>query len=415
MRLTHLSLNHFRNYHSLDLDFSGALTLLQGDNAQGKTNLLEAVHFLATSKSIHAQSEREVVNWGAADEPIPYARIAGAVARSDDPRPLGLEILLTPRGDGVNFKKQVRVNGVNKRSMDFVGLLRAVLFLPEDIALVADGPGVRRRYLDIALCQMDRTYCRALSAYQRVVTQRNILLKTLRDQGASPTAPATAAQLGFWDEQLVRHGSLVMARRGEFIRALEAVARIRHAELSDDRETLAIYYMPSFNAGLMSEANYQQLKNGRGLILEAVDASAPFPDAETVAARYLAQLEARRARELAAGGTLYGPHRDDLRLLANGRDLRLYGSRGQQRTAALALKLAEVRVMTEDTGAAPVLLLDDVMSELDARRRSALLSALDHVRQAIITATDWDDFTPEFRRQAQQLTVRDGSVEAVDI
>lgn len=415
MRLTHLSLNHFRNYHSLDLDFSGALTLLQGDNAQGKTNLLEAVHFLATSKSIHAQSEREVVNWGAADEPIPYARIAGAVARSDDPRPLELEILLTPRGDGVNFKKQVRVNGVNKRSMDFVGLLRAVLFLPEDIALVADGPGVRRRYLDIALCQMDRTYCRALSAYQKVVTQRNSLLKTLRDQGASPTAPATAAQLGFWDEQLVRHGSLVMARRGEFIRALEAVARIRHAELSDDRETLAIYYMPSFNAGLMSEANYQQLKNGRGLILEAVDVSAPFPDAETVAARYLAQLEARRARELAAGGTLYGPHRDDLRLLANGRDLRLYGSRGQQRTAALALKLAEVRVMTEDTGAAPVLLLDDVMSELDARRRSALLSALDHVRQAIITATDWDDFTPEFRRQAQQLTVRDGSVEAVDI
>lgn len=415
MRLTHLSLNHFRNYHSLDLDFSGALTLLQGDNAQGKTNLLEAVHFLATSKSIHAQSEREVVNWGAADEPIPYARIAGAVARSDDPRPLGLEILLTPRGDGVNFKKQVRVNGVNKRSMDFVGLLRAVLFLPEDIALVADGPGVRRRYLDIALCQMDRTYCRALSAYQKVVTQRNSLLKTLRDQGASPTAPATAAQLGFWDEQLVRHGSLVMARRGEFIRALEAVARIRHAELSDDRETLAIYYMPSFNAGLMSEANYQQLKNGRGLILEAVDVSAPLPDAETVAARYLAQLEAQRARELAAGGTLYGPHRDDLRLLANGRDLRLYGSRGQQRTAALALKLAEVRVMTEDTGAAPVLLLDDVMSELDARRRSALLSALDHVRQAIITATDWDDFTPEFRRQAQQLTVRDGSVEAVDI
>ena len=415
MRLTHLSLNHFRNYHSLDLDFSGALTLLQGDNAQGKTNLLEAVHFLATSKSIHAQSEREVVNWGAADEPIPYARIAGAVARSDDPRPLELEILLTTRGDGVNFKKQVRVNGVNKRSMDFVGLLRAVLFLPEDIALVADGPGVRRRYLDIALCQMDRTYCRALSAYQKVVTQRNSLLKTLRDQGASPTAPATAAQLGFWDEQLVRHGSLVMARRGEFIRALEAVARIRHAELSDDRETLAIYYMPSFNAGLMSEANYQQLKNGRGLILEAVDVSAPLPDAETVAARYLAQLEAQRARELAAGGTLYGPHRDDLRLLANGRDLRLYGSRGQQRTAALALKLAEVRVMTEDTGAAPVLLLDDVMSELDARRRSALLSALDHVRQAIITATDWDDFTPEFRRQAQQLTVRDGSVEAVDI
>jgi DNA replication and repair protein RecF len=415
MRLIHLSLNHFRNYHSLELDFSGALTLLQGDNAQGKTNLLEAIHFLATSKSIHAQSEREVVNWGASDEPIPYARIAGTVVRSDDPRPLELEIILTPRGDGVNFKKQVRVNGVNKRSMDLIGNLRAVLFLPDDIALVADGPGVRRRYLDIALCQMDRTYCRALSAYQKVVTQRNSLLKTLREQGASPSAPTTVAQLSFWDEQLVRHGSLVMAKRGEFIRALEAVARIRHAELSDDREALEIYYMPSFNVGPMSEADYQRLKNGRGLVPKSADASAPFPDAKTVTARYLAQLEARRARELAAGSALYGPHRDDMRLLANGRDLRLYGSRGQQRTAALALKLAEVHVMTEATGTAPVLLLDDVMSELDARRRGALLNTLEHVRQAIITATDWDDFAPEFRRNAQQLTVRDGRVEAVDV
>ncbi len=415
MRLTHLSLNHFRNYRSLDLDFSGVLTLLQGDNAQGKTNLLEAIHFLATSKSIHAQSEREVVNWGAADEPIPYARIAGEVTRSDDPRPLNLEIILTPRGDGVNFKKQVKVNGVNKRSMDLIGNLRAVLFLPEDIALVADGPGVRRRYLDIALCQMDRAYCRALSAYQKVVTQRNSLLKTLREQGASPSAPATVAQLSFWDEQLVRHGSLVMAKRGKFIRSLEAVACIRHAELSDDRETLAIYYMPSFNPGHMDEADYQRLKNGRGLIPKSVDAPAPFPDEESVAAHYLAQLDARRARELAAGGTLYGPHRDDMRMLANGRDLRLYGSRGQQRTAALALKLAEVRVMTEATGTAPVLLLDDVMSELDARRRSALLTTLEHVRQAIITATDWDDFTPEFRQQAQRLTVRNGRVEAVDV
>ena len=418
MHLTRLTLNHFRNYPALEIDFSGALTLLQGDNAQGKTNLLEAIYYLATSKPVHAQSEREVVNWGASDEPIPYSRIAGTVvddirAPVDAQRPLELEIILTSRGDGVNFKKQVRVNGVNKRSMDLVGLMRVVLFLPEDIALVADGPGVRRRYLDIALCQIDRDYCRTLSAFQKVVTQRNGLLKNLREQGASPNAPTTDAQLGFWDEQLVRHGSKVITRRHNFITQLESLARIRHTALSDAREALTLQFAPSFNPGTMTEAAFVRLKDGRGL--EVIADSKPGTTAmeltaETVSSHYLAKLHERRPRELVAGSTLYGPHRDDFRLLANGRDLRLYGSRGQQRTAALALKLAEVQVMTEATGAAPLLLLDDVMSELDARRRSMLLTALEDVQQAVVTTTDWDDFTPEFRARAQRLTVRNGEV-----
>jgi len=418
MHLTHLTLNHFRNYHTLEIDFSGALTILQGDNAQGKTNLLEAIYFLATSKPVHAQSEREVVDWGAADEPIPYSRIAGTVVERidipvDDQRPLELEIILTPRGDGVNFKKQVRVNGVSKRSIDLVGLMRAVLFLPEDIALVADGPSVRRRYLDIALCQIDRNYCRTLSAYQKVVTQRNSLLKSLREQGASPYAPATEAQFGFWDKQLVRHGALVMARRHNFIGELDIIARARHAALSAESEVLALQYAPSFNPGAMTDAAYTRIKDGRGLeviAIEESDSSAAQLSAEQVTTHYLARLHERRPRELAAGNTLYGPHRDDLRLLANGRDLRLYGSRGQQRTAALALKLAEVHVMTQTTGTAPLLLLDDVMSELDAHRRSTLLAALDDVQQAIITTTDWADFTPEFRQRAQRLTVQNGDI-----
>lgn len=404
MFLTHLSLTHFRNYHRLELDLTNSLTLIQGQNAQGKTNLLEAIYMLATSKPVHAQSEREVVDWQAGDEPIPFCRVAARVQIAA--RSLELEILLTPRGDGVNFKKQVKINNVNKRSMDLVGTLRAVLFLPEDIKLVDGAPGERRRYLDIALCQLDRTYCRALSQYQRIVEQRNSLLKSLREQNARHSSPAVETQLRFWDDQLVHFGSIVMATRSSFLAELEPLAQNKHAELSNGRERLAIHYLPSFNPGGMSDSLYEQWMDG---LLDG-DFLTPPLESTTIAAQFHTRLQARRSRELDSGSTLYGPHRDDLRFLANGRDLRLYGSRGQQRSAALSLKLAEVQTMTQRTGVAPLLLLDDVMSELDAVRRGMLLRTLEGVQQAILTTTDWADYTPEFRRQAHCLQVVNGSV-----
>jgi DNA replication and repair protein RecF len=422
MHLSHLSLTHFRNYQRLELDLTQRLTLLQGQNAQGKTNLLEAIFFLATSKPVHAQSEREIVDWLAVSEPIPYCRVAGQVtgqvtgqaAASDggassggSGRPLELEIFLTPRGDGVNFSKQIKINGAPRRGLDLVGLLRAVLFLPEDIRLVDGAPGERRRYLDIALCQIDRAYCRGLAAYQQVVTQRNGLLRSLRESGVNPNAPAVDAQLAFWDERLVQHGAAVVARRHAFVLQLEATAQARHAELSGGREVLALHYLPSFNPGSMAEHEYEQLREG----LADPVSRAPL-EVETVAAAYRRKLASRRSREILAATTMYGPHRDDLRFLVNGRDLRLYGSRGQQRSAALALKLAEVRAMTAATGAAPLLLLDDVMSELDAQRRALLLQVLGDVDQAVLTTTDWDDFSPDFRASAQLLTVAGGAVQA---
>lgn len=407
MHLSHLSLTHFRNYQRLELDFTRPLTLLQGQNAQGKTNLLEAIFFLATSKPVHAQSEREIVDWLAASEPIPYCRVAGQVdaGREGTGRALELEIVLTLRGDGVNFAKQIKINGAPRRGLDLVGLMRAVLFLPEDIRLVDGAPGERRRYLDIALCQIDRTYCRALSAFQQVVTQRNSLLRSLRESGVNPNAPAVDAQLAFWDERLVQHGAAVVVRRHAFVLQLEQTAQARHAELSGGRETLALLYLPSFNPGSMAEHEYEQLREG----LSAAPNRDPLV-LEDVAAAYLRKLASRRAREILSATTMYGPHRDDLRFLVNGRDLRLFGSRGQQRSAALALKLAEVRAMTEATGSTPLLLLDDVMSELDAQRRSLLLGVLGDADQAILTTTDWDDFTPEFRAGAQLLTVAGGAV-----
>ena len=406
MLLTRLALTHFRNYRQLELDFAGPLALLRGHNAQGKTNLLEAIFMLATSKPVHALNEREIVDWLAGEEPIPYCRIAADA--TVDGRSTALEIILTPRGDGLNFTKQIKINGVAKRSMDLVGVLRAVLFLPEDIKLVDGGPSERRRYLDVALCQIDRTYCRALSAFQRVLLQRNSLLKTLREQNVNPAAPAVDAQLAFWDEKLVQHGAVVVARRHNFLGELERYARERHAELSAQRERLALHYLPSFNPGQLSDGDFELL--GDGLLTEVP--ATPL-EVAAVSAAYLRKLAGRRAREIAAGTTLYGPHRDDLRFLANDRDLRTYGSRGQQRSAALSLKLAEVLAMTAATGAAPLLLLDDVMSELDAERRSTLLAVIEDVPQAIVTTTDWEDFAPDFRRRSQLFHVQSGSVTPV--
>jgi DNA replication and repair protein RecF len=421
MYLRHLSLTHFRNYRSLELDFSSALTLLQGRNAQGKSNLLEAIYFLATAKPVQAGNEREVVDWGAGEEPIPYARIAAVVEEQGASgvgsrglegasRPLNLEILLTPREDGTGFRKQIKINGVARRSMDLVGTMRAVLFMPEDIRLVDGAPSERRRYCDIALCQIDRGYGRALSQYQKVVDQRNSLLRALREQRANGAGiPATEDQLGFWDDQLVALGSQVIAARLAFLRQLEVVAQPLLTELSSGVETLHLQYLPSFNPGNFSDSDFAHLGN-ESFALEIAASGAPLPDLETIVHHYRSRLRNRRMRELDAGSTLYGPHRDDFRFLVNGRDLRLYGSRGQQRSAALATKLAEVQVMRERTGSSPLLLLDDVMSELDANRRATLLRALEGVPQAIVTTTDWEDFAPDFRHAARTLHVSGGRV-----
>ncbi|RLT44613.1 MAG: DNA replication/repair protein RecF [Chloroflexi bacterium] len=406
MFLSHLTLEHFRNYRALSHDFAAPFTLIQGRNAQGKTNLLEDIHYLATSKSSHARAENEVVGWSAAGEPIPYSRIRGVVQqRAGD---VELEILFSYRGDAGSYAKQVRVNNVNRRGVDLIGNLRAVLFLPEDVVLVSGSPAERRRYLDIALCQIDRNYTQHLSHYQKVTTQRNSLLRQLREENANYRDPGIVAQLRFWDEQLVEHGAFVLARRYGFLARLDPAARGLHRELSAGLETLQLVYQPSFDPGFLGEADYRRLANG-----DITPHTGRLPDSSlTVAAlqeTFQKKLESRRSRELAAGATLYGPHRDDLAFLVNERDLRTYGSRGQQRTGALALKLAEVQAMTAETGESPILLLDDVMSELDAQRRATLLAALHGVPQAVVTTTDWEDFSPAFRAQAQLLHV-DGGV-----
>jgi len=370
MHLSHLSLHHFRNFSRLELDLGPGVTLLLGDNAQGKTNLLEAIYYLATSRSPHARTDRELVNWLASErEPLPYARLVGRVGRgeggpqSPGTRELLIEITLTQReNNGSPVRKQIQLNGVTKRAMDLLGHLNAILFLPEDIDLVFGPPSLRRRYLDAMLCQIDPAYCRALAHYNEVATQRNALLRDLRERGGDP------GQLAFWDGRLVEHGAQLVVRRRDTLISLDQLARSIHDDLTDGAEQLHLRYVPSVETGSQGPLG-------------------------AVSAAFRAQVQALRQREIAAGMTLAGPHRDDFRFVIDGVDAGVYGSRGQRRTAALAAKLSEVDLMRRETGEYPILLLDDVFSELDARRRQFLLrwlAPLGPSQQAVITTTDLD-------------------------
>jgi DNA replication and repair protein RecF len=384
MRLTHLSLHNFRNYVRLDLDLPPGVTLLQGDNAQGKTNLLEAIYYLATSRSPHAGADRELVNWLTVEaEPLPYARLVGRVARGASE--VAIEITLTQQANHqTRYRKQIRLNGVAKRAMDLLGQLNVVLFLPDDIALVSGSPSGRRRYLDAALCQIDPLYCRTLSRYNQIVTQRNALLRDLRERGGDPS------QLAFWSERLVEHGSYLVSRRWRALLALDELAHGVHSQLTDGGERLHLCYVPSVEM------------DGPG-------------DAGDVARAFQAQAEDLHRREIAAGMTLVGPHRDEVRFLVNDMDAGVYGSRGQQRTAALALKLAEVDLMRTETGEYPVLLLDDVLSELDEHRRRFLMRTLDDgAEQAIITTTDLHTIPQTLLQRCQLWQVEMGRLRALD-
>ena len=384
MRLTHLTLHNFRNYVRLDLDLPPGVSLLQGDNAQGKTNLLEAVYYLATSRSPHAGADRELVNWLAVEqEPLPYARLVGKVARAAGESTI--EITLTQQeNNGARYRKQIRLNGVARRAMDLLGQLNVVLFLPEDISLVSGSPSGRRRYLDAALCQIDPVYCRTLSRYNQIVTQRNALLKDLRERGGD------SSQLVFWDERLVANGAYLVSRRWEALLALDELAHGVHAQLTGEDEQLRLRYAPS------------------------VEMDGPA-EGETVGEVFRSQLEALRRREVAAGMTLVGPHRDEVRFLVNEVDCGVYGSRGQQRTAALSLKLAEVDLMRNETGEQPVLLLDDVLSELDEHRRSFLVHTLENgAEQAIITTTDLHTLPGAFLKSAHPWRVEMGRLSRIE-
>ncbi|MBI5302361.1 MAG: DNA replication/repair protein RecF [Chloroflexi bacterium] len=404
MNLTHLTLTNFRNYAHLELDLAPGVTLLQGENACGKTSLLEAIFYLATAHSPRAGAERELIRWGASDEPIPFAHVEADVEKSNGTR-TQLEIVLVQPGESAarvdsaraangRVTKRIKVNGVGKRALDLLGELNVVLFLPEDLDLVFGSPGDRRRYLDVTLSQIDPRYGRALSKYNQVLEQRNGLLREFRERSFNnPT------QLAVWDQQLVAEGTYLIARRGDTIaRYNDLIAEI-HPRLTGAREELRLVYQPSV-------ASNGEHATATGKELRVAGIARAFNE----------QLAALRPRELASAQTLVGPHRDDVRFIvqrANGAppmDANTFASRGQGRTIALSLKLAEVALMRAETGETPVLLLDDVMSELDAARRAALADTMLDSTQALITTTDLSDLAPEWLERVHVLHVCDGQV-----
>ena len=405
MRIEHLSLTNFRNYARLELDFSGHTTLLQGDNAQGKTNLLEAIYYLATTRSPYAGTEHELVNWLAEDQDLPHARLVAQVRKGDSSLRIEITLVRTQssQANSPSYRKHIKVNGVNKRALDLVGRVNVVLFLPEDIDLVAGSPSGRRRYLDATLCQIDPRYCRTLQKYNRVLTQRNHLLRTLREREGDRD------QLLFWDRSLVENGAYLVARRQDVISELDRLVQAIHLELTGQKERLRLRYEPSFDPSRPPPSDYQlslelQLPSESGI-------HQPETSLSQVAEAFRAQLHEIRRREILQGMTLIGPQRDDLRFLVGGIDLNIYGSRGQQRTAALALKLAEVELIGQEVGEQPILLLDDVMSELDDARRGYLMRMMDGAQQAILTTTDLKAYSTEFLAEVTLLRVKEGRIE----
>jgi DNA replication and repair protein RecF len=407
MRIESLSLTNFRNYARLEMDFPGHTVLLQGDNAQGKTNLLEAIYYLATTRSPHAGAEHELVNWLAENQDLPHARLVAQVRKGDSSLRIEITLVRTQssRANSPRYRKHIKVNGVNKRALDLIGQVNVVLFLPEDIDLVGGSPSGRRRYLDATLCQIDPRYCRILQKYNRVLTQRNHLLRTLREREGGLN------QLLFWDRSLVENGAYLVARRQEAISELDRLAQAIHLELTGQKERLRLRYEPSFDPSRPPPSDYQlplelDLPSEPGIYQ-------PGTDLSQVAEAFRAQLREIRRREFLRGMSLIGPHRDDLRFSVGGIDLTIYGSRGQQRTAALALKLAEVKLISQKVGEQPILLLDDVMSELDDARRGYLMQMIDGAQQAILTTTDLKDYSIGFLTEATLLRVREGRIEEI--
>ena len=403
MRLKRLSLTNFRNYLRLELDLPPQITLLHGGNAQGKTNLLEAIYYLSAATSPQAEADRQLINWRAWEEDLPFARLTTDIIEEGPLR--RLEITLLPSSQG-SLRKEIKINGVKRRVADLLGLLKVVIFLPQDVGLIAGSPSPRRRYLNALISQVDRAYPRALQEYGRVLIRRNHLLRRLRER-------ADFGQLEFWDERLVERGSQLIAARLRAVSGLNDLAQEIHLHLTGEEEDLRLFYKSSLPLEEGARSPYQLpldiLHHPASQMLQ------PQLAAAEIANLFHQRLRERRRQEIERGVTLVGPHRDDLRFFVGGMDLTIYGSRGQQRTCALSLKLAQVGLIRTEAGEEPILLLDDVMSELDPARRKYLLASIERQEQVIITATELAPFPPDFLKKAALFRIVEGKVEAFSV
>jgi DNA replication and repair protein RecF len=398
MRVRRLQLSDYRNFSRLDFPVPTGPVVIVGGNAQGKSNLLEAVYLLSTMRSPRADSDGELIRQQAAqmEGTPPLARLVAEVEGRDGT--VRLEMAVVGRGGGQGSpaarsagvpraNKVVRVNGVARRLADAVGQLNAVLFTAHDMEVIDGPPSLRRRYLDITISQVDGGYLRALQRYAKVLLQRNHLLKRVQE------GSARREELAFWSQELVREGSYIIRARALTVASLGPLAVAAHASLSEGQEELTLVYQPQLGGAV---------DGFQAATLSQSELAAAF-------AKVMGQWS---EREIGAGASLLGPHRDDLLFHLNGISAATFASRAQQRTIAVALRLAEARYLLERRGESPVLLLDDVLSELDGRRRAAVLAAIADYEQALVTATELDRFLAAFLKNATLFQVAGGTLEA---
>jgi len=398
MHLTHLSLTNFRNFSRLDIDIPKESILLVGDNAQGKTSILEAIYFMAAFTSFQTHTDRQLVNFIAArSKELTVGRIVADFQSKGSHHRLEARLILEPIGvNGKRLRKEILLDGVKRQTSEAIGHLNAVLFVPQMSQIIEGSPRERRRYLNQTLAQIIPAYARTLSEYAQAITQRNALLKQLGERGGDPD------QLAFWDETVTDRGARLILWRIQAINELETLAARVHHELTHGAEILRLDYRPAYDL-LLNPENQYALKMD-------TETDRSHLELEPIKEGFAERLTALRSEEIARGITTIGPHRDELRFLANSIDLGDYGSRGQMRTALLSLKLAEVDWMKNRSGEWPLILLDEVMAELDPQRRRDLLGYLDKSEQSLLTTTDLQLFTEEFVEQATIWKVQKGTV-----
>lgn len=339
MILKSLELANFRNYEELNISFDKGTNILYGDNAQGKTNILEAIYVSATTKSHKGSKDKEIINFDKEEAHIrTYLEKENVETRVD----MHLR---------KNKSKGIAIDGQKiKKAADLMGLLNVVFFSPEDLSIIKDGPAERRRFADMELCQLDSFYLYNLNHYNKIIGQRNKLLKDMYFQ------PELKETLNIWDSQLVSFGSKIIERREQFVKQLGDIIFDIHKKLSGGKEELVIAYEPD-----VSIEDFEK------------------------------QMKYNQNKDIRLKQTTTGPHRDDFSFVVNGVDIRKYGSQGQQRTAALSLKLSEIELVKKISKDTPVLLLDDVLSELDSNRQNYLLNSIGNI-QTIISCTGLDEF-----------------------
>lgn len=362
MIINSLALNNYRNYLSEEINFSEGINILYGDNAQGKTNILEAIYMLATTKSHRTSKDREIINFNS-DE--------GHIKAEINKRDIDYRIDMHLRKSKA---KGVAIDRVPvKKTSQLMGMVNVVLFSPEDLTIIKDSPSERRRFIDMELCQLNKIYYSNLSSYNKILNQRNNLLKNIYYDKSQ------IDMLDVWDAQLVDYGIKIIKDRNNFIDKINEIILDIHKRLTGDKEIISVSYDKNVSCEDFSK-----------------------------------ELLLKRDADLRYQSTQVGPHRDDISFFVNDMDVKTYGSQGQQRTVALSLKLAEIELVKELVGDNPILLLDDVMSELDSSRRDALLSSINDI-QTIITCTGYDDFIKERLTIDKVYKVSKGIIQQVNL